>query len=258
MQLGAYVDSFQADPKGSGFILDFDGTLSPIVAEPDDAVVLDGVPELLEQLALKYGVVALVSGRRAKQLSEKVNVPSLRYIGLYGAEEMIAGILVQPAEALHYRQMASHLADAAQTLIESEGWEGCQVEYKEMAVSVHYRNARQPEVARDGLMSWARRATPPLGFIASQGRMVVELRPIGVSKADAFERVVDDARLVKAVLAGDDSSDLEAMIRAREKMGEEVLVIGVSSNEAPEGMDQYCDLQVSSSVDLAELLRVFL
>jgi trehalose 6-phosphate phosphatase len=43
--------------------LDFDGTLSPIVPDPDAARPLKGVVELLGRLAARYTAVALVSGR---------------------------------------------------------------------------------------------------------------------------------------------------------------------------------------------------
>ena len=45
------------DPAGVGVFTDFDGTLSPIVDEPDAAVPLDGVIDVLEDLARRVARV---------------------------------------------------------------------------------------------------------------------------------------------------------------------------------------------------------
>ncbi|MEO7803213.1 MAG: trehalose-phosphatase [Actinomycetota bacterium] len=258
MQLNDCVDAFKRDPLSSGFILDFDGTLSVIVSEPDEAVAVDGVAELLAELAAKYAIVALVSGRRAEQLSEKLNVSGLRYIGLYGAEEIIDSVLVQAAEAVRWRSIAAHLALEAQGVIEAQGWDGCLVEDKDLSVSLHFRNAKDIDVAGQGLMSWAHGAASRHGFTASRGRMVVELRPVGISKADAFDRVVDDLALKTVVLAGDDLTDLESMIQAGEKADVDVLRVAVDSDESPEGLHQHSDIQVAGPLALVDILKGFL
>jgi trehalose 6-phosphate phosphatase len=49
--------------------LDFDGTLSPIVEDPQAARPLEGIVELLEPLAARFAAVALISGRPAAYLA---------------------------------------------------------------------------------------------------------------------------------------------------------------------------------------------
>jgi trehalose 6-phosphate phosphatase len=61
--LPAAFDAFVADPSGVGVFTDFDGTLSPIVDEPDAAAPLDGVVDALEDLAGRVARVAVISGR---------------------------------------------------------------------------------------------------------------------------------------------------------------------------------------------------
>jgi trehalose 6-phosphate phosphatase len=57
----------RGDPATAGIFSDFDGTLSPIVADPELAEPLPGIAPLLEELARRYRVVAVVSGvRRAR------------------------------------------------------------------------------------------------------------------------------------------------------------------------------------------------
>jgi hypothetical protein len=55
--------------------LDFDGTLSPIVPDPEAARPLEGVVELLGRLAARFAAVALVSGRPADYLAEHAGAP---------------------------------------------------------------------------------------------------------------------------------------------------------------------------------------
>ena len=71
--------------------LDFDGTLSPIVEDPQAARPLHGIVELLEPLANRFAAVALVSGRPAAYLAEHAAAPGVRYLGLYGLQEIRDG-----------------------------------------------------------------------------------------------------------------------------------------------------------------------
>jgi trehalose 6-phosphate phosphatase len=60
--------------------LDFDGTLAPIVDDPDQARPLPGVVDLLGALAGRFAAVALVSGRPAAYLAEHAPAPGVRYL----------------------------------------------------------------------------------------------------------------------------------------------------------------------------------
>lgn len=236
--------------------MDFDGTLSRVVSHPDEARPIDGAVEVLEKLRSNYEVVALVSGREAGDLRARVDVAGLRYIGLYGAEEWVDGELRRPPEAEMWRSMASRLARDAEAMISTEGLEGCEVEYKDLAVSVHYRNAVDPRVA-EAIKAWAQPAAQRRRFQAGAGRKVIELRPLGVSKAGAFEKVVKDHRLDLALLAGDDLTDVEAMVRAKELLGERVFRVGVRSAEEPAGLADNSDLLVGTPQMLVDFLTQF-
>lgn len=257
MDIGDFVARFKKNRTRAGFVLDFDGTLSGIANAPGEAVPVEGAPEILETLSNEYRVVAMVSGRLAIDLEKIVRATGPIYVGLYGAERIERGALVQPAEAERWRGMASRLARDAEALITTEGLEGAVVEYKDLAVSVHYRRARDTR-AGEAIRAWAVTAAPRRGFEAAVGRMVVELRPAGVSKASAVERIVLQTGLGFLVVAGDDYQDVDAMRRATELLGDGALRVGVSSNEEPDGIREAADLMVSSPFEVLDLLRKFL
>ena len=88
--------------------LDFDGTLSPTVADPEAARPLPGVAELLGPLAVRFAAVALISGRPAAYLTEHAAAPSMRSLGLYGLQEIRDGQVERPDRtAAHGRRGAA-------------------------------------------------------------------------------------------------------------------------------------------------------
>ena len=94
--------------------LDFDGTLAPIVDDPNQARPLPGTVELLGHLAARFAAVALLSGRPADYLAKHAAAPGVRYLGLYGLQEIRdAQVWVDPRlEAAHQRWRSSSRATA--------------------------------------------------------------------------------------------------------------------------------------------------
>lgn len=256
MDLGKAIEAFRTNPESSGFILDFDGTLAPIVPDPGAARIADGARPVLEDLESTYAVVAMVSGRRAQDVAARVGLAGLRYIGLHGGEEFADGIVVQPEGAEELKSQAEKLAEAASGLIQKQRLTGCRVEQKELAVSLHYRNAEDPG-AGDILLAWAQEQGPPEGFKMALGRKVIEFRPSSFSKASAVDRLVEAHALRQLLVAGDDLTDVEAMRRAGEREGLCSLRIGVDSAEAPAALADQTEVVVGSTDELISFLRRF-
>lgn len=252
------IDAFKASPDTSAFVLDFDGTLSLIVEEPGLARPISGAARTLRALGNRYSLVAVVSGRPGKDLYRMLgSLEPVRYLGVYGAEEMLDGNVIYQAEAETWRGMASRLARDAEALIVSEGLAGCHVEYKDIAVSVHYRQAAS-ERAGEAIMAWATQAAPRRGFSAGLGRKVVEMRPAGVSKAVAVKGLLSSAPVTNLFIAGDDQSDAEPMEYAHSIDLEVCLTVGVSSEEGSRELRDAADLLVESPPELLRLLQGFL
>ena len=113
----------------AGILLHFDGSLSAIVARPEDARPVEGSREVLAALAVRYRMVAVISGRRSEELAALLDVPRLRYFGLYGLEEAAPELVT----------MVAPRVEAATTAI-PEAW----VEDKGASIAVHYRQASDP------------------------------------------------------------------------------------------------------------------
>ena len=81
------------DPKHSAVLLDVDGVLAPIVAQPDDAHMPETTRRPLIEVAKRYGTVACVSGRRASDARRIVSLGSIAYLGSHGSEVLMPGTI---------------------------------------------------------------------------------------------------------------------------------------------------------------------
>ena len=190
--------------------LDYDGTLSEIVSDPDTATLVDGAGEALEHLATQCPV-AILSGRDLADIRERVGLPGIWYAGSHGFE------LIGP-DGSHYENDA---AAAAVPVLEKAAAElrddvkqvpGARVEHKRFAVAIHYRNVapeRVPEV-----VATAHRQAQRHGLRVTGGRKVVELRPDidwdkGAALAWIRDRIHRSGRLLPMYI-GDDLTDEDA------------------------------------------------
>lgn len=238
----------------TGIILDFDGTLAPIVRDRGAAAIVPGAPEVLSALAGLYPLVAFVSGRGAEDLFARVGVEGPRFFGLYGAEEMTTSGLVQSPMAAGWRLAVEQMYEEAVELIRSRGLTGCEAENKDLALSLHYRKSGLTEAPLP-LTEWSHRAAAAHNFKVEVGRMVLELKPQSVSKAEAFERLVRTSGVHNVLVAGDDSADVGMMERSVSVVPGTLIRVGVVSAEAPAGMLENSDLQVGSPQEVVELLK---
>jgi trehalose 6-phosphate phosphatase len=236
--------------------LDFDGTLAPIVPDPEDASPLPGVPELLARLARRFAAVALVSGRPARWLAERVPAAGVRYLGLYGAEELLDEQLRVDPDAAARRpavQAARDQLASERAVLDS----GAYLEYKDLSVVVHLRRVPQPERWSEPVAAAVRQVAERHGLEVLPGRMVWELRPpTGRDKGTAVRQVLASSGASALVVAGDDVGDLAAF-RAAEELAAEggsALRVAVRSAEAPAELLATADLVVDGPEGMRDLL----
>lgn len=167
-------------PRRPAFFLDYDGTLTPIVGSPEDAVLAPATRSALRRLAAAVPVL-VVSGRDREDVAERVGLPELTYAGSHGLDIAGPAGSGEPAGAgLRYEIGAD--AEPALRAAEAEleealsGVPGAEVEGKRFALSVHYRrvaDAEVPEVER--VVDAAVAARPEL--VKTHAKRVFEVRP---------------------------------------------------------------------------------
>jgi trehalose 6-phosphate phosphatase len=250
--VAAQVARMAGQPERVAICLDFDGTIAPIVDDPAAARPLPGVVDLLGPLAGRYAAVALVSGRPATYLASHAAAPGVRYLGMYGLEELVDGrVQVDPRLAAARPAVTAAARDLAADPAVRES--GAHLEDKRYAVAVHTRRVADPARWAGPIGEAAARIAAGHDLEVIGGRLVWELRPqVHSDKGDAARRVVASSGAASLLMAGDDLGDLPAFAVAAELGG---LRVAVRSAESPAALLDAADLVVDGPEGVRELLE---
>jgi trehalose-phosphatase len=154
--------------------LDYDGTLTPIVARPELAVMSDEMRGIVRDLA-RCCPVAVISGRDLRDVRDKVGLEEIIYAGSHGFD--IAGPGGLRMENEQAAGFVPALDAAERELLEQLGRvPGAQVERKRFSIAAHYRNvaderAGEVEEAVDAVLARHR------GLRKGHGKKVFEIQP---------------------------------------------------------------------------------
>ncbi len=191
--------------------LDYDGTLTPIVARPAQAILPEETRRVIRRLADHYSV-AIVSGRDLGDVQNMVGISDIAYAGSHGFD--IAGPEGRYRDQEVGKPFLATLDKAEAELRERLKVARAWVERKRFAIAVHYRQVKTADldVLRQQFDEVARHY-PELR--KSAGKKVLELRPdIDWDKGKALMHLIEalhaDGRRVLPVYIGDDTTDEDA------------------------------------------------
>ncbi len=192
---------------------DYDGTLSPIVDDPDEAKLSDKGKVILEKLAEQL-TVAVISGRGLDDLKAKVGLKSLIYAGSHGFEITGPGGLEMQYEK--GQEILPQLNLAEKFLKEKlELIQGCQVERKKYAIAVHYRNVAKERV-KEIKKTVAEAVESQDKLKVGKGKKILELKPdLEWHKGEALNWLLENLELktqqYQHIFVGDDITDEDAL-----------------------------------------------
>jgi trehalose 6-phosphate phosphatase len=169
------------------------------------------------------GVVAVVSGRPASFLGERVRIDGVRRLGLYGLQEWRDGEEVARPEAAVWQEAVDHAKARLASAL--DGMEGVHLEDKGLSVAVHWRNAPDRGAAEQAVTSAMAATAAATGLAREPGKLVDELRPpVDWDKGSAVRAVAAESGLGTVAYVGDDLGDLSAFAAVRELGGIAVAV----------------------------------
>lgn len=190
---------------GAAVFFDFDGTLVDLASTPHGVVVDPDMPMLLERLGRRLnGAVAIVSGRSLADIDARLGLPRLCAAGVHGAEWR--GL------DCHVRRMPVPALEPALVPLRSLCMRHprLRIERKPGALALHYRQA--PELESACLEAMHAALARIDGMALQRGKLVVELKPRGASKAAAVRRFLEQRPFQhrRAWFFGDDVTDESA------------------------------------------------
>ena len=220
---------------------DFDGTLSPLVADPSKAAPLPGTIESLSALVALPGThSAVISGRGLDDLTARVHgvTTGVRLVGSHGAEENDDSVVILTAAATELRaRLIRELEEISGKL------PGTHVEEKPLGAALHYRRASEAAAAKAHEQVVALAAAEP-GARLRHGSKVLELLVTDADKGTALRRMAHRLGATSIVFFGDDVTDEDAFA----VLGPEDVGVKVGAGETR------ASLRVDSPEDVARML----
>jgi trehalose 6-phosphate phosphatase len=192
--------------------LDFDGTLTPIVDFPNQAVMLPETRDTLKRLS-ESGTfsITIVSGRALNDIRERVGMANLTYAGNHGLEIWSEGLHFVEPEAVQRIKILGELSRRLRERLRHIP--GVEVENKVLTTSVHFRRAERGSL--DEIRNAVREevAFSERIFRVTRGLQVIEVRPrVDWNKGSAVRWIQEASGSAHALslYIGDDATDEDA------------------------------------------------
>jgi trehalose 6-phosphate phosphatase len=191
--------------------LDFDGTLSEIVSQHEDATISNEMKKVLKRCASEF-ITAIISGRDMDDVKNRVNINEVIYAGSHGFR--ISGPSGLFMEQKQTEKILPRLDELEGKLKQKflDGPKGVRIERKRYAIAVHYRNA--DEGSLEAIKSMTEEVAKEFsGFKTGTGKKIIEIKPdVDWHKGKAIKWILESLNLwdnneILPVYIGDDITD---------------------------------------------------
>jgi trehalose 6-phosphate phosphatase len=264
--LGALI----AQHRTALLAVDFDGTLAPIVSQPEAARPHPRASELLRALAASMRAVAVVTGRPPGVAASLLGFtpdepPNLLVVGHYGLETWTsaAGVGADASVDPRRSERVDRVRVALPALLLRVGApSGTRIEDKGASVAVHVRETADPHAALELLREPLQRLAESEGLRLEPGRLVFELRPGGTDKGTALVSLVDVFSARSVCYVGDDLGDIAAFDALDDFRSKGIATLGVFSGAPDEpglaDLAERADLQLNGPDAVVAFLEAVL
>jgi alpha,alpha-trehalase len=160
--------------KRVAVFLDYDGTLTPIVARPELALLSEDMRQTVKDLASRCPV-AIVSGRDRADVQQLVQIDTVIYAGSHGFDIAgLQGMHIQHEQGANFLAELDHATEELSQKLTPV--EGAQIERKKFSIAVHFRGvAQERESVVESIVDSVLTHHPELR--KGWGKKVFELQP---------------------------------------------------------------------------------
>lgn len=237
--------------------LDYDGTLTPIVDTPDQAVISEDIKEILKALSENNLCrITIISGRALDDIRGRVGLDSLGYVGNHGLEIYESQHSLRWMMPPRFKETLDEIKNKLKEVFAEI--QGIFIEDKTFAISLHYRMAHVDDAAIKRIFDNVINPYQIKGDISMMsGKKVFEIRPPNVASKGKIalnlfvkERLAANLANIIPIYIGDDETDEDAFKELIRKNG---VTIRVGQSNA-----SLADYYLNDTEEVTKLLKMIL
>ncbi|KAA8922857.1 trehalose-phosphatase [Thermoplasma sp.] len=218
--------------------LDYDGTLVPIIMNPEESYADSDLTSLISDLRNRFDTY-IVTGRSPEEIRRflPLNIDMICY---HGACSIIRGQMIYHNGSDRFLDVFNRIYDVTKAWVSD--FPGLRIYKKNLAVLYHL--GLMGADMKPALRSRIEEIAKEFGVETYYGKMIIELRVPGVNKGSAI-RSVRKGR--PAIIAGDDATDELAF-----EENEDAVTIKVGDGES------HANFHVKDYIEMRMVLRMLL
>jgi trehalose 6-phosphate phosphatase len=213
--------------KKTLILLDYDGTLTPIVQNPGEAILSEQTRALLSRISIKDGMMlGVISGRSLEDIKTLVGLSGIYYGGNHGLElEYPNGKTETLAEPQIPRKILEYEGKLKKTLSE---FNGIHLENKKYSLTIHYRSLPREDEGAFRKKMGELAQTIDSEFRMGQNKKTYEIIPANANKGLIVSKIASLHPDFQPIYVGDDNTDEDAFMA----LGESGITVSVGERQS--------------------------